>query len=77
MVASFDEGLFLDKGRYFQFGEVLYTKLLEPIYFFAFDLESQQDVVYMSPNERSEYAFCSFSFVELLLKFANGEYPAA
>jgi hypothetical protein len=75
VVASFDEGVFLDQARYFQFGELLYTKRSEPIYFFAFDLESDQDVVYSSPNGRSEYTFCSSSFSELLLKFANGKYP--
>ena len=76
VVASFDEGVFLDQGRYFQFGEVLYTKRPEPIYFFAFDFESQRDVVYSSPNGQSEYTFCSSSFVELLLEFADGTYPA-
>ncbi|MGH7847472.1 MAG: hypothetical protein ACREQW_20190 [Candidatus Binatia bacterium] len=77
VVASFDEGVFLDAARYFQFGEVLYTQRPEPIYFFAFDLQSEQDRVYSSPNARSEYTFCSSSFVELLLEFANGKYPAS
>jgi len=76
VVASFDEGVFLDQARYFQFGEVLYTKQPEPIYFFAFDIESERDLVYSSSNGQSEYTFSSSSFVELLLEFANRQYPA-
>lgn len=76
VVASFDEGVFLDQGRYFQFGEVLYLQQPEPIYFLAFDLETERDLVYSSANGHSEYNSCSSSFVELLLEFANGKYPA-
>lgn len=76
VVASFDEGLFLDQDRYFIFGEVLYTMKPEPVYFFAFDLQSNDDKVYASPDEKSEYNFCSPSFTDLLLEFTNGKYPA-
>ena len=75
VVTSFDEGLFLDQERYFHFGEVLYHAQPDPIYVFAFDFRLQVDTVYLSPIEESDYRLCCNSFVELLSRFATGEYP--
>ena len=75
LVTSFDEGLFLDQGHYFRFGEVLYHAHPDPVYVFAFDLRSAMDAVYVSPIERSDYTFCCASFTELLNAFAVGKLP--
>jgi hypothetical protein len=76
VVTSFEERrLFLDRHRYFHFGDVLYPKRGGEIYVFAFDFHSEKDEVYVAANERWEYELCSPSFKELLLGFAEGKYP--
>jgi hypothetical protein len=77
VVTSFNESrLFLDRNRYFHFGDVLYADHPDLIYVFAFDFESEKDIVLVAENEKWEYAPCSPSFKELLLGFASGRYPA-
>jgi len=75
VVPSFEEGLFLDKERYFLFGEVLYTSQPDATYFFAFDFQSKRDIVYVSKNEGATYTSCTPSFIDLLLDFASARYP--
>jgi len=75
LVTSFDEGLFLDKDRFFLFGETLYHSHPEPVHVFAFDLKADTDLVFTSPVERSDYALCAASFLDLLNRFASGAYP--
>ena len=73
VVTSFDEGLFLDDDRFFCFGEVLYYQKPEPVYVFAFDFESDSDLVLTSPIEESDYVVCATSFLGLLNSFAGGK----
>jgi hypothetical protein len=75
VVASFEEGLFLDQDRYFQFGEVLYHAEPDLVYVFAFDLDSKKDMVYISPIDQTDYIFSCISFIQLLNNFASGQYP--
>lgn len=75
VVTSFDEGLFLDNGRYFCFGEVLYYRKPEPMYVFAFDFEADSDLILTSPIEESDYVVCATTFLGLLNSFARAKYP--
>jgi len=74
IVTSFDEGLFLDSERYFQFAEVLYPLHSNKEFVFAFDFKLKHDLIYISPLEHSNYILCSISFLELLTNFADGIY---
>lgn len=75
IVTSFEEGLFLDSERYFLFGEVLYLSNPDEEFALAFDFDSKQDLVYISPIGESDYTLCADSFLELLEKFSTGAYP--
>jgi hypothetical protein len=76
VVPSFEEGVFLDRERFFLFGEVLYTAQPDPsTLFFAFDLRSERDTVYCLVEEQSDYTPCAASFIGLLVDFAEGRYP--
>ena len=77
VVTSFDEGLFLDSGRYFRFGEVLYHRKPEPVWVFAFDFESVSGLVFTSPIEESDYVLCATTLPGLLNNYARGVYPSA
>jgi hypothetical protein len=76
IVASFEEGWFLDQDHFFQFGEVIYPGHSDQVYVFAFDFHSKEDMVYVSPIETSEYKVCAKSFKHLLMNFAAKKYPA-
>lgn len=76
VVTSFAEDrLFLDRERYFHFGDVLYPAVSGMIYVLAFDFQSELDRVLVSENEAWEYSECSPSFARLLLDFAGGKRP--
>jgi hypothetical protein len=76
VVASFDEGNFLDRERYFLFGELLYprTPSPEPV-FLAFDTKAEHDAVYCLEEPGGEYKRCADSFRDLLTDLAERRYP--
>jgi hypothetical protein len=77
-VPSFDEPrLFLDRGRFFHFGDVMYPPIDNKIYVLAFDLSLHDDSVLVTEDEVWEYTAVSPSFAQLLSDFARGRYPMA
>jgi hypothetical protein len=75
VVPSFDEGLFLDRERYFLFGEALYPRQPEPnAVFFAFDTALDGAVCWVR-EEHGAFTHCADSFSDLLLDFAEARYP--
>jgi hypothetical protein len=76
VVASFDEGYFLDRDRYFLFGELLYprTPSPEPV-FLAFDTQSDRDAAYCLDKPGGEYRLCADSLRDLLADLAERRYP--
>ena len=74
-VTSFDEGNFLDRDRYFRFGELMPLKGdAEPL-LLAFDTQSGSDRVFYTTEEPGEYTPYASSFRDLLAKLARGDYP--
>jgi hypothetical protein len=78
-VASFDEGNFLDKDRYFLFGELLYIKdenkeSEQRDIFLVFDTKSDSDAVYFGHMGEDYHKFAG-SFSEFLQNIADGKYP--
>lgn len=74
VVKSFDEGLFLDQDRFFLFADVMYPDMKNIIYF-AFDITTREDSVFMSADEDPTYAICATSFEAWLSRFILGNYP--
>lgn len=76
VVTSFEEHrLFLDKERFFHFGDVIYSSDPGSIFIFAFDFQSETNEVYITLDGVWDYSFCNSSFLHFLSDFANGKYP--
>lgn len=77
VVASFEEGWFLDRDRYFLFGEILYPQTPDPEpVFLAFDVSAGQDAVHYRTEDDGPYRRCADSLGQFLLDLAAGHYPA-
>jgi hypothetical protein len=76
VVPAFDEGYFLDRDRYFLFGELMRLDEADqdPI-FLAFDTNSGRDRVMYLLEEGGDYIVFADSFSELVGKLAAGELP--
>src|SRR5262245_39040833 len=74
VVPAFAEVSLIDLEHYFVVGEVLYVRSKAQFYF-AFDLRLKKDQVYIAGDDDADYRLCSSSFVELLERFARGDYP--
>jgi hypothetical protein len=69
---SFDEPrLFLDRDRYFHFGDVVRPTRAGVIKVFAFDLTSDTDTVYVSDDGVWEYDLFADSFCRMLHIFVE------
>jgi hypothetical protein len=76
VVPSFEEGWFLDRDRYFLFGEIMYLQPSEsePV-FLAFDTSADQDTVYFRIEDGGEYIRFADSFERFLADLAEARYP--
>ncbi|SRR5690349_1789162 len=74
-VTSFEEGNFLDEGRYFLFGELMPQHGDGDSLLLAFDTQSGSDAVLYTTEALGEYTPFASSFRDLLTKLSRGDYP--
>jgi len=74
VVPSFEERLFVDKERFFLFGEILYYANDAEVFLF-FDLPGNDETVWFCRSPGAGYRVCAASFRDLLRKICEGLYP--